>query len=430
MRLTLTLALLAGGNVLLNLLTQWYVVTRSGVGVATDALFAGAALPQLVLAIVGGSLTLVLVPLLVTEADASFRRHAWFFFVAVTSAFALLAVLLYAGAEVWVPLLVPGFDADARALTIELTRIQLVGMVFSAATAVLWSVYHARRKFIWVELSALLSTLISLALLMWALPRYGVTAAAGCAVLRTGLQAAALMPGLNLGKRPPPLFPVTPLVAESWRRVKPLLFGTAYYRTDPLVDRFLASMAPAGGLSLLHIGQQLYGAANFVVDKAVAAPLTPSLAASADAGDWRGFARSYHKRLLFTGGSTIVGYAVLLISGAELLRLLIGHGGVTAENVRELWRLMVALGGVFVCGAMGAITARAFYAMSDTRTPTRLTVVTYTVYVPTKIAAFYYYGLPGLALTTTAYFAVNLGLQIALLARIFRTRIQKVDVAK
>ena len=41
MGLTLTLALLAGSNILLTLLIQWYVITKLGVGIETDALFAG-----------------------------------------------------------------------------------------------------------------------------------------------------------------------------------------------------------------------------------------------------------------------------------------------------------------------------------------------------------------------------------------------------
>ena len=64
MKLNLALGWLAATNLLLGLLIQWYVVTRLGVGMATDALYAGMAVPQLVLAVVGGSLGHVLVPLL------------------------------------------------------------------------------------------------------------------------------------------------------------------------------------------------------------------------------------------------------------------------------------------------------------------------------------------------------------------------------
>jgi peptidoglycan biosynthesis protein MviN/MurJ (putative lipid II flippase) len=97
--------------------------------------------------------------------------------------------------------------------------------------------------------------------------------------------------------------------------------------------------------------------------------------------------------------------------------LLIGHGAVTAENVRLLWLIMISLGGFFIGGTMGQITSKTFYAMGDTRTPTRLSVVLYTVYVPAKIAVFFAYGLMGLAVMVSVYTVVTLALQVLLLER-------------
>ncbi len=414
MKQTLTLACLAGANILVTLLFQWYVITQLGVGIETDALFAGMAVPQLILMVVSSSLTHVLVPLLATEDESMFGRNAWGFFLGISGLFTVLAVVLFISATYWVPWLVPGFSRAGQSLTVSLTRIQLVSMIFSASVSVLWSVYHARQKFIWVELSTLLSSLIGLFLLVKILPTYGVAGAALLIVLRTGLQMVWLLPGLGRWEWPDWS---SPAMREAWRRIRPLLIGTSYYRTDPLVDRFLASMAPAGGLSLLYIGQQIYGVANVVAEKALAAPMVPQLAIEADAGRWSAFRRIYQKRLLLVGGLTLLGYVVLLIAGERILNLLIGHGGVTQENVHLLWLIMVALAGFFLGGAMGQITSTTFYAMGDTRTPTRMSIVTYTVYIPAKVVGFMYYGLIGLAVVTSIYLFVNLIVQVLLLER-------------
>ena len=63
-RLSLTLAGLAICNAVLAVLMPWYIVTRLGVGFATDAFFASGALPQLIFLVASFSLTQVLVPLL------------------------------------------------------------------------------------------------------------------------------------------------------------------------------------------------------------------------------------------------------------------------------------------------------------------------------------------------------------------------------
>jgi putative peptidoglycan lipid II flippase len=412
MRQTLTLACLAGGNILVTLLFQWYLITQLGVGIETDALFAGMAVPQLILMVVSSSLTHVLVPLLATEDEITFARNAWGFFLGISGIFTAFAVVLFVSAAYWVPWLVPGFSSAAQSLTVSLTRIQLIGMIFTASTSVLWSVYHARQKFIWVELSSLVSSLIGLVLLVRILPTAGVSGAAFLIVLRTGLQMAWLLPGLGRWQWPDWK---SPAMREAWLRIRPLLIGTTYYRTDPLIDRFLASMGPPGGLSLLYIGQQIYGVANIVAEKAIATPMVPQLAIFASAGKWPAFRQLYQRRLLAMGGLTVAGYLVLLVAGERVLNLLIGHGGVTKDNVHLLWLIMVALVGVFIAGAMGVITSKTFYAMGDTRTPTRMSIVTYTLYIPAKILAFLHYGLMGLAVVTSAYLFLNLCIQIVLL---------------
>lgn len=412
MKQTIILALLAGTNILVTLLFQWCVITQLGVGLQTDALFAGMAVPQLILMVVSSSLTHVLVPLLATEDGETFRRDAWGFFLAISGGFGLLALGLHFSAGYWVSWLVPGFSPAGQALTVILTRIQLLGMVLTASVSVLWSVYHARQRFVWVELSTLLSSVIALALLIKLLPRYGVVGAALLVVLRSGLQVLWLLPGLGRWQWPDWN---SPAMREAWRRVRPLLLGNAYYRTDMLVDRVLASMAPLGGLSLFYIGQQIYGVANVVAEKALAGPLVPALALHAGAARWQAFRRLYQKRLFTVAGLTASGYLLFLLIGERILALLIGHGGVTQDNVHFLWLIMLALVGVFIAGAMGVITSKTFYAMGDTRTPTRMSVITYTLYIPAKIFGFLHYGLLGLAIVTSAYLFLNLIIQVVLL---------------
>jgi len=68
-----------------------------------------------------------------------------------------------------------------------------------------------------------------------------------------------------------------------------------------------------------------------------------------------------------------------------------------------------------MAGAMGWVTASAFYAMGDTRTPTRMSVIIYTLHVPAKVFVFLRFGLLGLAVVTSAYLFLNLIIQIVLL---------------
>jgi putative peptidoglycan lipid II flippase len=413
-KLSLTLAGLAICNAVLAVLIPWYVVTHLGVGIETDAFFASGAVPQLIFVVVSFSVGHVLIPLLATEDDKTFRRDAWGFFLGISAIFSLLAVGLFLTAGYWVPLLVPGFSDQAKQLTVSLSRIQLLSMIGNASVAVLWSVYYARQKFIWAELSSVLANILALLYLVWLLPGQGIVAAAWATVLNLGLKIALLMPVLGRWQRPSW---DSYAMKEAWRRIKPFLFGQTYSRTDPLIDRFLTSMTIAGNLSLLYIGQQIYSAVNLVITKAISTPTVPRLAIAAKSGDWPGFRRIYRERLLWMAGISVLGCALLLISGESVLRLMIGHGGITAQNVHSLWLIMIALLGVLVGGTVGQVTAVAFYAMGDTRTPTNLFIWTFTIYVPIKVLTFLHYGLMGLAVATSVHLVINFLLQFVVLER-------------
>jgi len=414
MKINVQLALLATGNIALSFIFQWYIFARLGAGIKTDALFAGMTVPQLVLTVVSGSLMHVLVPLLAGEDEARFPHDSWSFFLLVGGSFAVFSLVLYLSAPEWVPLTVPGFSEPAQQLTVELTRIQLIGMVFTAVSGVQWAVCHARQQFIWAEISPLIGGGTAFLLLIWALPKFGVAAAAWISTLRYLLQVLVMMPAMGSFVRPD--FNA-PTMRQAWRRIKPLLIGTVYYKTDPLVDRFLLSMSGAGTLSLFYLGQQIYGAGNAVLNKAVSAPLVPTMSMLHKAGDRAGFQKAYRKRLVLIAVSTGVGLLVFAMVGQSVLELLVGWGAFRAEDVHALWLIMLGLAGVVIGGSAGQITSSAFYASGNTRTPTSISMTSYTVFIPVKFASFYLCGVMGLAIATTVYYMTNLILQIVFLRR-------------
>jgi len=407
MKLTLQLAALSIMNIGTAFLFQWYVFIEIGPGMQTDAFFAGMTVPNLILAVISGSLTHVLVPILAGENDQSRHHDAWAFVVLIGGLFTVVAVLLYTLAPWWIALTLPGFTPEGLDLTVRLTRIQLIGMVVTAISAVQMAVYHARHQFIWTELAPIISGLLAFPLLVWLLPSHGVIAAAWIYTGRMILLGLALAPVMG---RPawPDLH--TPAVMTAWRRIKPLILGTSYYKTDQLVDRFLLSAASAGSISLFYLAQQLYTAASQVIGKALATPLVPRLSVLHKAKDQAGFKQVYLRKLAQTIGIALTGIVFIGLFGNAALSLLIGHGSVSADNVTELWWLMIWLAGVFVGGTGGQICANAFYASGNTMTPTRITVITYSLFLIVKVVSFQVAGMMGLALAASAYYLVNLSL--------------------
>ncbi|WP_216369779.1 lipid II flippase MurJ [Ramlibacter montanisoli] len=233
---------------------------------------------------------------------------------------------------------------------------------------------------------------------------------------RLALQTVLLLPGM--GK---PVWPDlrTPAIALAWQRVKPLLLGTTYYKTDALVDRFLLSAAASGSLSLYYLAQQLYTAATEVMDKAIAAPLVPRLSTLHKQGDRAGFRRTYQRGVLVVSALSLAGLLLLGVAGEGLLDLVFGYKNFSAGDVQALWWILIWLAGMFIGAIAGQVAATAFYALGDTSTPTWTSAVAYTVYIPCKVAAFSLYGVMGLAVATSLYYLANLLVKLVLLQRSF-----------
>lgn len=411
---SVNLGALAVCNAALALLAAWYVVTRVGINIETDAFFASGALTQFVFLVLTATLLPVLVPLLATSGDKTFSDDAWAFFSLTCVSFSLIALGLYAASSVWVPLLVPGFSEGGKSLTVSLTKIQLVSMVLNAAIVTLWAAHYARHRFVWIELSGLVANLAGLLFLVLTLPRFGIRAAAWNTVFYNSLKLIFLLPVVGRWRLPKWR---SPAVGEAWRRFKPLLPGHVYLRADPMLDRFLTSMTGAGSLSLLYVAQQVYANIVMVLGKAVVAPMAPRLAVEAEEGDWPRYRRTYSNRLALTLFVASLGALLLLAVGRPALHLIIGHGGIAAGNVNRLWLIMIALTGTLVGGAAGQVTAGGFYAMGDTKTPTKVSACIYTFYIFLKAAVFLKYGLIGMAVTMSAYFVANFAAQFLFLGR-------------
>jgi putative peptidoglycan lipid II flippase len=407
MRLTIILGIFAIVNILLSFLYVWYIITTLGASAVTDAFFAAIVIPQLVLAVVSDSLTHVLVPLLANRKGAGFFREAWSFFQGVGLLFGGAAIILSVSASIWVPWIFPGFDKAGVLLTTSLLRIQLIGMVFSALTAVLWSAYHAQQRFIWCELSPILALFGGFAFLLWGLPRFGITAAAWAMVLKLALQSLLLIPVLG-----PYHIPAwkSKEVKEAWRRIHPLLLGTTYYKTDQLVDRFLLSMAPVGSITLLHLAAQIYSAGNTILNRAIGAPMVPMLAQKAQTREWPAFIRIFKKRLILILWITGLTLLAILLFGKPVLSLVFAWRRFTASEVSLLWLILIGFAGVWIGGALGQVLAPSFYAKGNTTTPTKIGIFGFSLGLLFKFSGFYLWGVVGVAIGTSLYYLLNSGL--------------------
>lgn len=411
-------------NMLAVFLMQLVIFARLGVGTITDVFLAAGAVPQFALGILAAIAASVLVPFFAGESRDQQAADAWRLIVVFGAVFLLAAGVLVLAADLWVNWLFPGFAPEMAELCVSLAKIQLFAMVFSAANSVVTALFQANGRFVTIELLTLGVLGSVVAGLYFTLPVYGIHAAAWIVALASLAQSVLLLPMLGRPRFAPG---ASNRLKPVWYRLRHVLTANLYYKSDILVDRYLLSMAPPGGMTLFSLAQQIYGGASSVFGKVWGNTAIPHLAECAKKGDYAAFRRMYRRgclRLLLS--STLVYLAVLQV-GAPLLKIALGFANLSEVRVEELVLLLAYLGGTLVFASLGVIVTGAYYALGDTRTPTYFSMASFSLFVVFKIYAFQQFGVVGIALAASGLFAFDALCLAAWLPRVVRARARAID---
>ncbi len=391
-------------NAIFSFLFQWYLVLELGFGPTTDAYYASIVVPQLVVAIISGTLMSTLVPLLSVHNDLDMQANAWRLLYIIGAALLTISFIIIFLSEYWIPMMVPGFPDQLKILTINLTQIHMLGVFIVGVNAVQVAFLSAKNKFVTVELAQLTSGIMALFFLYFYIPYYGVYAAALAVLIRPFILFLLLMPQMGC----PTSFSGSRKTTKiAWSRLKPLLFGAIYYKSDLLVDRYLLSSGASGTLTLYNLAQQMYGAVAQLMSKAITAPIVPVLSRLHATASYEELQRKFFKTFRLLLYITCIGIIVNIFFGRDILNSFMHYGNISSEDVVNLWWVTLWLTGQLVGAVVGQAAASAFYAVGDTKTPAKISIFTFTIYLPLKIIAFNLYGIKGLALITSTLFVID-----------------------
>ena len=395
------LSLITGVQILVSFAMQWYVVAELGAGVQTDALYAGNTLPQVVTSLGIDTLTFILVPLLAPKSEKELRENGWQLLIGVLTLFSVLALMLHFVMPVLTPILVPGMSVQGRALATSLSRIQILSIIGSACYAVVSALYQVRHRFIWPLMSMLIATALGIALLVWKIHTYGVVLAAWVQVFI--VMVPPLMQLRILGRFSRFHFDFS-LLKQALRQMRPLVYGAMYYRTNFIVDRLLASFLAPGSIVILDLAQRIQAAIVRILNQGIVTPVIPRLANLAEAGDWESFRRLYRRKsleMLLMNCGLVAMVVFVLVAHPKLGAMLPAThfmGNLTPEAVNRLLAVFLYMSGVMLGGSLNHTLMNSYYAASNTVTPTKIGVATYTLGIVMKLAGFFLLGLTGIAL--------------------------------
>ncbi len=401
------------------------LVGSFGAGRELDAFLVALAVPLFTWAVVSQTFSSAFVPVLVKLrqqhglADAHDLIRVMFGKVIVT--LALLTIALAGGASWFLPLIAGGFSPDQIVLTQRLFSILLWIVPLSGVSTYWGAILNASNVFVpvaFVPIAIPLTTLVVLRLLV---PQYGLDALAWGVVAGYAIELGLLFASMRAHRLPV-------LAARRGHRQAVhiaqqygyLFAGALFMSSSAIVDQSMATWLGPGSVSVLNYGYKLVAVLLGTISMGISTAVFPDfcqLAASGDAKAIKHTLKSLVKIMLLAG---IPLTAPLMVFSRPIVGMLFERGAMTAETasliaiVQMCYLLQVPI--YFV----GIVASRLLTAMGENRTMLRISGVNLAVNVIGNFIFMHWFGVAGIALSTTCVYFIS----TALIYRAVRSRLR------
>jgi putative peptidoglycan lipid II flippase len=400
-----------------------------GVGPVADAFFVALRLPNLFRRLFGeGAFNAAFVPefagLLATEGPEMARRFARESFGIMTVWLLVVTVL----GEIMMPsvihVLAPGFASNPEkfALAVTLTRITFPYLTLICLAALVSGILNGMERYTAAAASYVVFNVVGIVFMVWLSPytptvghalAWGVTASG---VAQLGLLIwAARRAGMGLGM---PVPRMTPRVRLLLRRMTPGLMGAGVTQLNLAVDIVIASLLPAGTVSLLYYADRVQQLPLGVIGTAVGTALLPTLSRQVRAGEGEAAHNTLNRAIELALVMTLPAALALVVSAYPIMWGLFGRGNFDAESARLSGQALAAYGMGLPAFVLVKVFAPGFFARGDTATPVKIGVAAVVLNLSLNIAFMIPLKHMGPAMATSVAALFNAGA----LARVLQHR--------
>ena len=357
-----------------------------GAGPVADAFFVANKLPNLFRRLFGeGAFNAAFVPefsgLLATSGRDAARRFA-------QEAIAVMAFWLGAltiVGEIFMPQIMhvfaPGFAANPEkfALAVDLARISFPYLMLICLAALLSGALNGMEHFAAAAAAPVLYNLFAIAALLGLtpfVPTVGHAAAWGVSVsgvVQLGLLVWAVhRAGMPLRIPRPRL---TPAMKSLMKRMAPGLIGASAAQLNQAVDVIIASLLPAGTVSLLYYADRIQQLPLGVIGIAVGTALLPVMSRQIRSGEETAAAASLNRAIEYSLFLTLPAALALTVSAFPIMWVLFGRGAFDMESARLASQSLAAFAIGLPAVVLLKVLAPAAFARGDTAMPVRIGMI-------------------------------------------------------
>jgi putative peptidoglycan lipid II flippase len=410
---------------ILGLVREMVLAKYFGAGLYTDAFNIAYRIPNLLRDLFAeGALSAAFVPTFIRCLTQEGKEKAWLLVNRVLNALLVIlgafTLLFFFGAKGFVYLLAAGYAGipEKFELTVQMTRILSPFLLCVSLASVGMGLLNACGSFFMPAMASSAFNIccilsgIFLSPFMSHLGLHPIVSMAIGALIGGASQFIVMIPRVyGLGFRYQWSLDFSdPGLRQIARLMLPAIVGLSAAQINITVDNQLASMYGNGPVSWLSYGFRLMQLPIGVFGIALATTTMTAVSYFAARGANEKLFQTIHSSLRLAACLTFPATVGLVFFRREIVQLIFERGSFLASDTLKTSQvvLLYALG-LFSYSAV-KILVPAFYALNDTRSPVRISIMAVAAKILMNLLFIKYFGFLGLALATTIASWVNFGL--------------------
>ena len=395
-----------------------------GLGDELDAFLLALVIPTFAVMVLAQSFNGAFMPayIRIREREGINAANRLFAHVMVLSFCILLActVLLAITGEPLLKLLGSELSSEKRALVYELYLLLLPFLLFAGQLHLWAAVLNAGEKFALVALAPILTPAIVIALLVFGGNRgVDIRVLAWATVLGGAAELGVI--GIALARRG--LLPVPrwhPRMQEAGQVLKqyvPLALSAVLMSGSTVIDQTMASWLGPGSVAALNYGNKIPAFLSGVGVIALGTAVLPHFSRLVAVGDHAELRQTFHTYTRWILMISIPLTAAFIASSEWIVKIVFERGAfrpddtILVARIQQMYLLQVPF---FVLGILGV---RVLIAMSKNHLLTIMAVVNLTVNVIGNIVFMRWFGVSGIALSTSVVYMVSMSMILVLVSR-------------
>src|SRR3989442_832854 len=373
-----------------------------------------------------GALSAAFIPIFKAKEKSEGEPEMWRSASAVISAMVVVATAIIALVMFGISLVLTVHDFAANThLMLLLLRVMFPYMLVICLTAVLMGMLNARGHFFIPAAGAVVLNVVMIASVLFLAPRLGRELdqqifGLAIGVLIAGVaQAAFQLPTLRReGFRYRWVAPWRDAtVREVVRKMIPGALGVAAFQVNVLLTNGLAFWVDRQIVASFDYAVRLMELPQGVFGISLATYLLPTLSGLAAEKKYAEFRGTLEQGLSYLVFVNLIASVLLVVLAEPIIRLIFEHGKFDEGSTQRVSFALACLAPGLAALSMVNVLARAFYALGDTQTPMKISVVCLCLNLVFALWLIFPFRQGGLGIANSLSAACNVGLLFYALQR-------------